>query len=43
MCERSLSNTAVVVVFRAFVNGSIAYAQTWEVLTLKNSIKLHVP
>ena len=31
-----LSNTAVVVIFQIFVNRDVIYAQTWEVLTLKN-------
>ena len=34
----SLSNAAVVEIFQIFVNGDVAYAQTWEVLSLKNPI-----
>ena len=30
----SISNEAVVVICRNFVNGNVVYAQTWEVLTL---------
>ena len=36
----SISNAAVVVICRNFVNDNVVYAQTWEVLTLKNPIKL---
>ena len=36
----SISNAAVVVICRNVVNGNVVYAQTWEVLTLKNPIKL---
>ena len=35
-----ISNAAVVVICRNFVNGNVVYAQTWEVLTLKNPLKL---
>ena len=35
----SASNTAVVVIFQTFVNGDVVYAETWEVLTLKNPIE----
>ena len=31
----SLSNTDVVIIFKIFVNDEVAYAQTWEVLTMK--------
>ena len=34
-----LSNTAVVIIFQFFVNGDVVYAQTSEVLTLKNPIE----
>ena len=35
----SLSDTTVVAIFQIFVYGDVVYAQTWEVLTLKNCIK----
>ena len=35
----SASNTAVVIIFQTFVNGDVVYAETWEVLTLKNPIE----
>ena len=38
-----LSNTAVVIIFQFFVNGDVVYAQTSEVLTLKNPIEPEPP
>ena len=35
----SLSDTTVVAIFQIFVYGDVVYAQTWEVLTLKNCIE----
>ena len=35
----SSSDTAVVVIFQIFVNDDVVYAQTWEVLTVKNPIE----
>ena len=39
----SLSNTTVVAVFQIFVYGDVVYAQTWQVLTLKNCIEPFMP
>ena len=33
------TDTAVVVIFQIFVNDDVVYAQTWEVLTVKNPIE----
>ena len=32
-------NTIVLAIFQIFVYGNVVYAQTWEVLTLKNCIE----
>ena len=35
----SLSNTTVVAIFQNIVYGDVVYAQTWEVLALKNCVE----
>ena len=35
----TLSDTTTVKIFQIFVYGHVVYAQTWEVLTLKNCIE----
>ena len=34
-----LSNTTLLAIFQNFVYGDVVYAQTWEVLALKNCIE----
>ena len=38
----SLSKTTTTAIFHIFVYGYVVYAQTWEVLTLKNCISSHL-